>query len=490
MENGYPPMVRRLAAIGILCALAGVAEQLPAAEAIPVRTQAPVPQPAGNADPTHWAAWRETPQPVNPPVVRPAAAEPLPAEEVPTAPADLPAGLLPQERSPLTLSDLQQIALECNPTLVQARMAVSAAEGGLVQAGLYPNPSLAYVADEIGNDGSSGLQGMGISQEIVTRGKLRLGQAVASCEVQQAEQAWEAQRLRVMNDVRIGFYEALLAQKRIEINEQLLGIEQQILSSTQQLRAAAEVSEVDVLQARIETEKAALNLKEARDRQLGCWRRLAALIGKPELELVSLAGDVTRDLPVITWEDAFSRLLTQSPELAQAYAGLERARCELARQCAQRFPNVDVGTAVKYDTGSRFAVVDVEVGMPLPIFDRNQGNIVRAQSALAAAERELQRVELDLRERLATAYWQYCNARRRAEAYAQTILPHARKSLDLTRVGYREGEFAYLALLTAQRTFHDTMLNYLSSLEDLWARSVELEGMLLRGGLQAPAGVP
>lgn len=394
----------------------------------------------------------------------------------------------PKVVTALTLGDLERIAMESNPTLVQARMAVSGAEGIYVQAGLYPNPVLGYIADEIGNDGSEGLQGAGVAQEIVTGGKLRLSRAVASHELQQAQCAFEAQRWRVINDVRAAYYEALLAQKTIEVNEHLLGIEEQLLKATQQLRGAKEVSEVDVLQARVETENAKLNLSEARDRHESVWRRLAAVLGRPDIGPSPLVGDATVDLPVITWDDALARLLSQSPELTQAQAGVERAQCELARQCAERIPNVEIGAAVKNDTGSGYTVVDLSLGMPLKIFDRNQGNIMHAQAALTSAQHEVRRIGLELRDRLATAFEQYVNSRRRAETYAKTIIPHARRSLDLTAAGYREGEFAYVALLTAQRTYYDTTLKHLSSLQDLWGRSVELEGMLLRGGLQSAAG--
>jgi cobalt-zinc-cadmium efflux system outer membrane protein len=406
------------------------------------------------------------------------------AKELPVPRADAPMPPQTARVIPLTLDDLKRIALEYNPTLVQARMALSAAKGSYIQAGLYPNPVLGYVADEIGNDGSQGLQGGGIAQEIVTAGKLRLGQAVASHEIRQAQFGWEVQCWRVMNDVRVGYYEALLAQKTIEVNEQLLNIEEQILKSTQQLRTAQEVSEVDVLQARVEAENAQLNLSEARDIYQAVWKRLAAVLGRPGMTPAPLTGDIMQNLPFITWEESLTRLLAQSPELSQARAGVERARCGVAKQYAERIPNIEMGAALKKDTGSGFTVVDVAVGMPLPIFNRNQGNILRAESALTSAQCEVRRIELELRDRLATTYQQYVNARRRAETYSKTILPNAQKSLDLTTTGYREGEFAYITLLTAQRTYYDTTLKYLASLGELWDRSVDLEGMLLRGGLQ------
>jgi cobalt-zinc-cadmium efflux system outer membrane protein len=384
----------------------------------------------------------------------------------------------------LTLDDLERIAEQSNPTLIQAAMAIRAAQGGYVQAGLYPNPAIGYIADEVGNDGSAGLQGGGLSQEIVTRGKLRLGRAVAGHEVQQARYGWEMQRWRVFNDVRAGYYEVLLAQKMVEVNQQLLRIGEEGVKVTEQLRAAQEVSRAEVLQARIEAEIARLGLNDAQNHHQAAWRRLAAMVGRPDLGPVPLAGDVTKDLPVLGWEESLSRLLTQSPELAQARAGVERARCELALQCAERVPNFEIASAVKYDDGSRYTVADVEMILPLPLFNRNQGNIVKAQATLVATENEVRRIELELHDRFAAAFERYANARRRVETYTRTILPNAQASLDLVRAGYREGEFGYLSLLTAQRTFFNVSLEYLASWQEFWAETIEIEGMLLKGGLQ------
>lgn len=384
----------------------------------------------------------------------------------------------------LTLHDLEQIALESNPTLVQASMAVQAAQGRYVQAGLCPNPEMVYIADEVGNDGTEGLQGMGVGQEIVTNGKLRLGRAVAGHEVQQARHGLEAQRWRVLNDVRAGYYEVLLAQRMIELNQELVRIGQEGVDLTAKALEQGEVSLADVLQARIEAETAGLGLIEAQNGHRAAWHRLAAVLGRPETEPQPLAGRLDEDLPELTWDDTLREILARSPELAQARAGVERARCELALQYAERRPNFAVGAAAKYDTGSYYTVADLEMVVPLPLFNRNQGNIMEAQAGLIAAQREVRRVELDLQARLAEAFEQYANGRQHVQTYTDTILPDARQSLDLVGTGYREGEFGYLTLLTAQRTFFDVNLSYLNSLSQLWAQTVELEGLLLRGGLE------
>jgi len=387
-------------------------------------------------------------------------------------------------RAALTLDDLERIALQSNPTLVQAAMAVRAAQGGYVQAGLYPNPGIGYAGGDTGLEGTSGQQGAVFSQEIVTGGKLRLGRAVAGHEVQQARYGFEAQRWRVLNDVRGGYYEVLLAQRMIDVNQQLVRIAAEGLKATEQLRAAQEVSQADVLQAGVEAEVANLSLHEAGNRHQAAWRRLTGLLGRPEMGPAPLAGDVDAELPEFDWQKTLIRLWTQSPELAQARAGVQRARCELALQYAERVPNLEVDVWAKYDATTEEGLADVGLGLPLPLFNRNQGNIVKAQAELTAAQREVQRVELELRDRLVAAFEQYANARRKVVSYKKIILPNAQKSRDMIRVGYREGEFGYLTLLTVQRTYFSASLDYLANLRELWARTVELEGMLLSGGLQ------
>ena len=386
----------------------------------------------------------------------------------------------------LRLEDLEQIALERNPTLVQARMVVRAAQGGYLQAGLYPNPRIGYLGVDMGLEGTSGQQGAVYGQEVVTGGKLRLGSSVAGHGVQQARHGLEAQRQRVLNDVRAGYYEVLLAQKMIDVHQELSRISRGIAEAMEKALTLQEVSRADALQVRIEAERARVGLEQVENNHQIAWYRLATVLGQPDMPPAALAGSVDVDLPAPSREEALGRLLAQSPELARARAGVQRARCETALQCARRVPNVEFEMGAKHDATTDEGLVDVGVGLPLPLFNRNQGNIVTAQAELIAAQREVERVELDLRNRFAVAFGEFVNARRQVDSYANTILPNGEESLRLFRLGLRDGEFGYLTLLTAQRTYFKDNLEYLASLHEFWARAVELDGMLLSGGLERP----
>jgi cobalt-zinc-cadmium efflux system outer membrane protein len=124
--------------------------------------------------------------------------------------------------------------------------------------------------------------------------------------------------------------------------------------------------------------------------------------------------------------------------------------------------------------------------VPIPLFNRNQGNMYRAQSELAAAQSEVRRVELALQSRLAEAFKTYGNARQQVQRYGRDILPDAKETLDLTRKGYQQGEFGYLQLLTAQRSYSQANRGHVEGLRDLWTSTTHIEGLLLTGGLESP----
>jgi cobalt-zinc-cadmium efflux system outer membrane protein len=396
----------------------------------------------------------------------------------------LPPGAV-ENQKPLTLDDLEAIALANNPTLASAASRIQAARGEWTQVGLPPNPVIGYSGDEIGNDGRAGQQGGFIGQQIVTGGKLRLSRSVAAQDIQVAESQLEVQRLRVLNDVRINFYEVLVAQRRVEIGKEIVQIGDRAIEAIEKFLQVGESNRVDLLQARVEVNSARILLENARNDHEAAWRKLAAVIGMPDTPSTPLTGDLKAGLGEITFESALERLLTNSPELTAAQANVNRARQATARARAEAIPNVDFQAGVQHDNATGDEIANVQVGLPLPIWNRNQGGIRRAEAELATARNEIQRVELNLQHRLASAYRRYANARQQAATYREQILPDAQTSLDLVTNGYRQGEFGYLTLLTSQRTYFQTNLAYLDALRELRESAVAIDGLLLTDSLTA-----
>ena len=386
--------------------------------------------------------------------------------------------------APLTLADLEQMALQNNPSLRVAFANVNAARGRQIQGGLKPNPQIGYFGMDIGEEDTAGQHGGFVSKEFVTGGKLRLNRAVAGQEIQEMQYRLSAQEQRVLNDVRLRFYDALVAQRQVELTNDLLRTSTQLTNSSHQLLEAQQISQSDVLQAEIEAEETAIAAANAKNQSEEAWRRLAAVVGISASNQQPLSGSLDDDIPIYTWEETYARVLVENPDLAASQARVRRSRLAIERARRENVPNVEVMASVSHMHQSDEDVAGIQIGIPIPICNRNQGNIFEAESNLVAAENNIRRLELDLQDRLAMAFRRYANARQQVERYQQQILPRAQQSLDLVGAGYREGQVDFLALLTSQRTYIRVNLAYVAALAELRQASTVIEGQLLTESLQ------
>jgi len=250
-------------------------------------------------------------------------------------------------------------------------------------------------------------------------------------------------------------------------------------------------TENDLLQAQIKADEAHILYDNARNQTVESGRRLAAAIGIPTMQMTPLAGELAGELSTIAWEECYRMVLGCNPELNAANTRMERASIAIQRARREPLPNVDLAVSVRHHNVTQSDVANVQVGVPIPIFNRNQGNIRSAEAAWMAAKNEVKRIELDLHDRLAVAYRRYANAAQQADRYSQRMVPRAKKSLELVTSGYARGQVKYLTLLTAQETYLQVSLAHLDSLRELRASFAVIEGQLLSGSLtQSPKQRP
>ena len=177
----------------------------------------------------------------------------------------------------MTLAELEEIALQHNPTLVQAEAEIDVDRGFLKQAGLYPNPQGGYYNASASNPSVKQSNGIFLSQEIVTAGKLGLAQQSILQEIKQMEWDREAQRMRVLNDLKIRYFEVLGAQQAVAIAGKLVTVAGESLELIERALAAKNASRPDVLQAKVQLETARLSLDEAEFRHTAAWEQLAVI---------------------------------------------------------------------------------------------------------------------------------------------------------------------------------------------------------------------
>ncbi|MCC7475258.1 MAG: TolC family protein [Pirellulales bacterium] len=405
--------------------------------------------------------------------------------------ASLSASLVSQKSAtlagePLSLKKAEELAETFHPTLREAAARVRAARGNWLQVGLRPNPEIGYAGNEMGNDGRAGQQGGFLSQEFVTAGKLDLNRAVAMREQAAAEARLEIARWQVLTTARKSYFELLAAQRTLALAHQLSEIAERSVSVSRQRLQAKDIAKTALLQSQIENDSALLLEQQATARYEAARRRLASVLGVEEHEVDQLEDTFAQPLPELEFEPVFDRLAQDSPELSELRFDVDRARWNVQRQAAGRVPNVNLQSGVQYDNATEDTIANVQLSVPLPVYNRNQGAIAQACGELAAARAALESRELSLRQRLSTAFRDYLSARQRVAKYTQTILPAAKETLDLTNMGYQQGELEYLQLYNVQQIYAAKNLAYLKDLETSWKSWAEIDGFLV-GELPASA---
>jgi outer membrane protein, heavy metal efflux system len=412
-----------------------------------------------------------------------AAAAPPPR---PAAPDAMPADAAPL---PLGLPDLIRISLERNPALAQARLDIDAARGRALQAGLYYNPTVGVTGEEIGRRGGIYTLPL-ISQEIVTGGKLGLSRAVAERQTDQTLLALQRQRYALFTTVRQGYFEVLAGRRRIEVLTDLVGLADQSLENARKLLEAKVIAELDVLQFEVERDRFRADLDAARNEEAAAWRRLAAEVGAPDLPrapLVNLLGDV---LPDYGFDEARAFVLEEHPEVRSARVGVRRAQLALRRAEVETVPNVTVDAGYQRNINDRENEAHFQVSLPVPLWNRNQGNILAAQAEVGRSLQEVGRVQNDLTGRLAAAFGRYAAAREREKRYHTSVLPNAQKAYRLAQEAFKGGQFEYLRVLQAQRAAAEANLEYVRVQSEAWQAASEIAGLLLEEYWPARASAP
>lgn len=402
-------------------------------------------------------------------------------------------GLIP-EGPVLTLEELERMAAERNPTLAQAQSSIRAAEGRRRQAGAFPNPVVGYFGEELTfrAPAETSEHGVFVEQTIPLGGKLGKARRVFEREREQAEALAEAQRLRVVNSVRMLYFEALGAQQLVELRADLADLSREAVEITKELYNVGQADRPDQLEIEIEAERAEIEMLRAQGDWEQVWRAVGAMVGNPELRPARLAGNLDEGDAALDQEQLLAALLRDSPEVRAARAGVERARAELARQRAERVPDLFVNGGVGYnnellesDGRKRGAEARIEVGVSLPVFNRNRGGIAAAEAELAISERELERLNLSLRARMASSFREYRSARTMVEKYRTQVIPRARQAYEMYLSNFRQMAASYPQVLIAQRTLFQVEVEYARALVELRRSAAGLRGFMLEGGLDA-----
>ncbi len=414
--------------------------------------------------------------------------EVLPATILPPLPVEAPKAY--------SLDDLIRIALDQNPRLAQAVFSIDAARGRALQAGLYPNPVVSVIGDELGDrEARWGIITVPqISQEIVTGGKLTLSRAAAERGVDQATLALAARRAELLASVRAAYYDVFALQRRIELFGQLRTLTQQSVDQTKRLKEAKQATQLDVVQLEVEAERIRAEAEAAEQELPAAFRRLAAAVGVRDLAQFKLAGSIDRSLPSYELDRVRQYVMGVHPEVRSAQVAVERAKLLWQRAQVEPIPNVTVSGGYVRQNENKSNDFMVGISVPVPLWNRNQGNILAAQARVGEAAKEVQRVENDLTERIAIAYRSYAAARKRAERMGEV----RKKAEEAFRLIAEEKNFNFTTVqrLVSQQAVTQATLDQVRALGDAWKAASALSGLTLEeqwpplGPNRLPAPLP
>jgi cobalt-zinc-cadmium efflux system outer membrane protein len=397
------------------------------------------------------------------------------------------------EQKTITLEELQQMALQNNPTFRQSAANIQASEGRKKQSGSYPNPTVGYQGEQIrGGSFHGGEQGFFVQQDIVLGGKLGLNRKVFDQELKQAEMEAEEQKLRVVTNVRMSYIQALAAQQTLELRHNLSKLADDAVETSHQLANVGQADAPDVLESEVEAQQAQLVVAMAEQNQQRVWKALAAVVGNPRLPLMKLEGKL-EDTPPVNPDELVENIVNESPAVRIAELGVNRAEAALARAKKEPIPDLQLRGGMQQNgellsSGRPVGLQGfADVGVRIPIFDRNQGNIATAKADAERAKREVERVKLVLRERAASVVQTYTFSQTAVDRYKNQMLPRAQKAYAMYSKKYQEMAAAYPQILIAQRTLMQLEVSYITALENFATSSLSLQSYLLTDGLEAPS---
>jgi len=387
----------------------------------------------------------------------------------------------------ISLDDFEAMACQNNPTLLQARAQVQGALGEAIQAGLWPNPRLRYVAEQIGVNGTPGeFQGGMVQQRFVTARKLDLSRQKYLALTRVAEWIGLAQQYRVLNDVRIHYYRARGHQELLTVEKELLKNTEDDVVTRREMYNLGQATRAELHQVNVRLQRQRLKVLNEENESIRALEELNAVVGV-ELAPAPLATPLEGELLPIQWEDALDRLLRESPQMMAARNKLDSDRITVQREIAQPVPDIvlEGGAGHNFEVGQTTAAATISIDVP--VFDWNQGTIRQAEADFARQQGEVRRTALMLRQELAREYRTYLTALQHVQNYRDVILPESRSAYELLLRSYKDNRAPWADVLLAEEEYFSLRTEYITNLIAWRESEVRIVGYLLHDGLHAPS---
>ncbi len=410
-----------------------------------------------------------------------------PPPSAPEAAVPKTSGEAPQQE--VTLPQLLDLLRQRSPRAAASRSQVAVAGADVVAAGAYPNPNLSYgLLAGIHEPGYvNGTQHqVTLEQPILIAGQRGARRAVADLGVAAARAHADADREELAQKGRTLFVALLAAQERVQVLEEA---EADILRARHVVEGRAQsgmMSQYDSIRIQVEAQTLAARSSAARTDRADASGHLATLVGlngfapRAAGNLASLAG--TRVASTTVTDPArLPRVLAASKESDGAVARIDAAQRE-------RWPTPVIGVGAQFTTDGYTLAANVGVALDLPLFDRGQGPIARAEAEAELAQHSREVALAEAQTELARARSSLALRRRTLDSFEQGVMARLPELRRMAEIAYTNGRGSILDLLDALRTITETRLSELDQLEAAAVAHIDL--LAAEGRADTPEDTP
>lgn len=399
-----------------------------------------------------------------------ASAQTLPSRQA-TAPAPL-----SEPAASLTLEQAVQRVMDANYALSSARYAADSSEGIVLQARARPNPVLGIEVEDTSRKATRNTTTT-LSLPIELGGKRDA--RVAAAEL--ARDAARQEARQVQADVRAravaAFFEVLVAQERTALSAKTVDIARAAYRIADKRVEAGRAPPLEADRARVELANAELERDEAASLLDLARQSLSALWGSPVPRFAKAEGNIAAPANRPGLDD-LSAALEKSPALQAARLESERSRAQVAVERSKRYPDIEVSASVIRNNEQGRNQMMLGVSIPLPLFDRNQGNVYEASMLAYKSRDDYLGLKVRLQAQLQRAASQFDIARNAALRLESEILPGADTAYTRAERGFEAGKFGFIEVLDAQRALFQARARYLSALSDAYQALAQIDRIL------------
>ena len=382
----------------------------------------------------------------------------------------------------ITLADAVQAALRGDPGLAAVWYEVRAREGAEKQAGLPPNPTIFGEIGEFGGSGDlAGTDAMetsiGVSQEIPLGRKISRRKKVARADTDLARLDRVLAYLELRTAVRKRFLRVYVLQETLGLEERNLELVAAMHDAIVKRVRSGDIPPLDQAKASVALASARVAAERIK-RDLAASRyALAAVWGSRTPAFTGVKADYS-EIPQLPDDEGLFNALENSPAYRHLDMQVSREHAALGLAGAEAWPDLEVeGGVRKFRETSEHAFF-LELSIPVPLFDRNQGSIQEARETLNKTLMEKEAGLLELRSRVIEIAKTLQAIRADYDANEQTILPAAEQTYEAVAKAYRAGEQDYLELLDAQRTLLDARRTHLELLTEYHDLKIDLDELI------------